>query len=529
MIDVLIIGSGGAALSAAISAKKEGAKVVIITKGSITNSHSVMAQGGINAALANIENDSVELHIKDTIKAARALANKQMVKKMCKGAISAIEYLEEIGVNFSRIDKATSPIKSIAQRRLGGASAKRACYAQDYTGLKITHTLIDQVVKNNIEVVENHFFLRLIVEDKIAKGAIFLDIDNGHIKEIWAKTIIVATGGYGAIYHNHTTNSSFATGDGLANLFRAGAEISGLEFIQFHPTALKNSLVLISESARGEGAYLINSDNKRFVNELSSRDIVSKAVYEQIQKGKDVFLDLRHLDVNHLKEVMPQELKLCQIYEGIDATKNLIPIKPVVHYTMGGVEIKENHESTTIKGCFIIGEVANSKVHGANRLGGNSLLEIIVFGLEAGREAAYLSKNVKFSKPNDKYLKAEQTYISNIFAKENIFNFYDYKNSLGNIMYEKVGIIRDKESLNSALKDIKEIEEKFFKMGIKDKSKKSNIELVNFLEFRNALTLAPLITASAITREESRGAHYRVDFPYEKKEFERFFVLKVKE
>ena len=528
-IDVLVIGSGGAALSAALMAKRSGATVLIVTKGSITNSHTVMAQGGINAALANVDSDSIEAHINDTIKAARGLADDMMVEKMCKGAIDAISYLEKIGVNFSRIDNAKEPIKSIAQRKLGGASANRACYAQDYTGLKISHTLIDQILKEGIKVVQNHNFLRLIVEDNRTKGAIFLDIDSGNLKEIWAKSVIVATGGFGAIYYNHTTNANFATGDGVVALFRAGAEISGLEFVQFHPTALRDSLVLISESARGEGGYLINSDSERFVDELAPRDEVSRAVYEQIQNNKEVFLDLRHLDSKHLQESMPQELKLCEVYEGVDATKELIPIKPVVHYTMGGVDVNSNHETTTIKGCFVVGEVANSKVHGANRLGGNSLLEITTFGMEAGINSAKYSKEIKFNKPSDKWLKEEQSNISNIFSKQNELNFYEYKDRLGDIMFKNVGIIRDKGSLETAFKEIKNIELKFEKMGIKDKSKVANSELVEFLEFRNAITLAPLITAMAIAREESRGAHYRSDFPNENKDFERFTILRIKD
>ena len=525
MVDILVIGSGGAALSAALKAKKEGANVLIATKANLPNSQTVMAQGGINAALGNIDDDNIEIHIKDTLKAAKELAKEEMVRKMCQEGPLAIAWLETLGVNFSRIE-AKEPLRTIAQRKLGGASKSRACYAQDYTGLKIAHTLIDQVLNNNIEILEDHFLLELIVEDSIAKGAIFLDINSGQLKEIQAKIVIVATGGFGGIYYKNSTNSYKATGDGIVSILKAGGAVSNMEFIQFHPTALKNSKVLISESTRGEGGYLINSKNKRFVNELATRDEVVKAIYEQLQMGNEVFLDLRHLNKEHLKKVMPQELELAKRYEGVDALNELIPITPVAHYTMGGVEVDENLEVDGIKNCFCIGEASNAYVHGANRLGGNSLLEIIAFGRLVGEYCANKIKDIEYKEPQITHLKKVQEAIRAIFNTNPTYNFYDIKSKLGEVFFEKVGIIRDEDGLNSALSEVKALQYKFSRSGIKDKSLIANSELVEFLEVANMLTLAPIIISMAIARKESRGAHIRKDYPNSSSNYLKSFVFK---
>ena len=525
MIDVLVIGSGGAALSAALMAKKEGSKVLIATKSDITNSQTVMAQGGINAALGNIEDDSVELHTNDTLKAARGLANKDMVHKMTQEGLISIAWLETLGVNFSRIE-AKEPLRTIAQRRLGGASAPRACYAQDYTGLKIVHTLIDRVLNEDIEVLDNHFLLSLITEDGVCKGALFLDIVNGEIKEIQAKVVVVATGGFGGIYYNHTTNSYLATGDGVVAILKAGGAVSNMEFVQFHPTALKNSHVLISESARGIGGYLVNSDNERFVDELAPRDEVVAAIYKELQKGKEVFLDLRHIDSKILKEQLPQELEYCKVYEGVDALTELIPVRPVVHYTMGGVEVDENLEVDGIKNCFCVGEASNAKVHGANRLGGNSLLEIIAFGRVAGQESAKRAKSTEYKEPDISHIQQIQKAIRALFANEPKESFYEIKKSLGDILFNKVGIVREQEGLDSALNEVKALQFKFSKCGIKDKNIKANSELVEFLEVANMLTLAPIIISMASARKESRGAHIRSDYPNSSDEFLKSFVFR---
>ncbi|HID94620.1 MAG TPA: FAD-binding protein, partial [Candidatus Latescibacteria bacterium] len=319
---------GNFSLSSALSAKELGATIKVVGKNYPTASQTSMAQGGINASLGNVTPDSIQAHIDDTIKSAHGVCDREMVELMCKDAEATIKWLEMLGVPFDR-----TPDAKVAQRQLGGASSRRACYAQDYTGLKILHTLYDNCLKEGIEMIEEHMLLNLIVEEGVVLGATFLDIIKGEIVEIRANVTILATGGYGSLYKNFTTNSEGATGDGIASVFRAGGEISDMEFVQFHPTALKNSSILISESARGEGGYLVNSKGERFVDELLARDIVARAIASQISQGENVFLDVRHLGEEKLLKLMPQEVHLCKLHENIDPAKELIPIKPVAHYT----------------------------------------------------------------------------------------------------------------------------------------------------------------------------------------------------
>lgn len=530
MIDVLVIGAGGAGLTAALKAKEEGASVLVVSKTNPTSSQTSMAQGGINAALGNVQDDHVGLHIEDTIKSAKGLCDEEMVRHMCADGIETLQWLEHIGVPFSRLNNNQEGSGSIAQRQMGGASSKRACYAQDYTGLKILHTLYDQALKENIEFLTDHYLLNLITQDGTIKGATFLDTSSSEVIQIDAKSVILATGGYGAIYHNFTTNMNGASGDGIAAVLRAGGAISDMEFIQFHPTALKGSSILVSESARGEGGYLINSKNERFIDELKPRDEVARAIFNQIQEGEDVFLDIRHLGEDKLMELLPQEVELCKLHENIDPAKELIPIKPVAHYTMGGIDVDDALEVNGIKGCFAVGECSNAKVHGANRLGGNSLLEITTFGKFVGSNA-YKHSIYASSKPaNNTQQKLDSNKIKDLFKQNPSINFYEQKDILGNEFYTNVGIIRDNQALNNILNNVISMQVALKNMGIEDKSTSHNQNLIEYLEFENTLMLAPTIISSAIARDESRGAHFKLGFEKQDDEnFKKHIILQYKE
>jgi len=503
--DVLIIGSGGAGLSAALKAKELGAKVLVVGKSYPTRSQTSMAQGGINAVL-NSDIDSIEAHIEDTLKSSQGLADKEIVEYVCKVAPKAIEWLDKIGTPFSRKKSL------IAQRKLGGSYAPRACYAQDYTGLKILHTLYDNCIKEDIEFLDEKFLLNLIVEESEVKGATFLDIKTSKVEQILAKTVILATGGYSKIYKNFSTNSSHATGDGIAAAIRAGCKLSDMEFIQFHPTALKKSSILISEAARGAGGILINQKGERFVDELLTRDEIARAIYKQIDEGNEVFLDIRHLGEKFIEENLPQERKLAIIYEGVDPVKDLIPIKPAAHYTMGGIDVNKDLK-TSIDGLFAVGECANSKLHGANRLGGNSLLEIIVLGLLAGENAVKLAQKREVEKRIYEKTINDANFIKAVFNFPNKIDFYEKREFLSKIFYRNAGVFREEMGLKGVLNVVRQMQRELTFMGIKDKSSLYNSNLIEFIEFANLVELSEIILVSAISRNESRGAHYRADYP----------------
>lgn len=509
---VIVIGAGGAGLVAALNAKNSGADVTVITKEYPTRSQTSMAQGGINAVLSDENKDSVELHIQNTLKSANGLANEYRVNYMCKNAPEAIRWLDGIGVPFSRTTES-----KIAQRKLGGAYAARACYAQDYTGLKILHTLYDRCLEAGVIFLNERYLLEFItnIDDSNRSyvcGAAVLNKRSGEVEIYESGSIVVATGGYSRVFHNCSTNSVASTGDGVAAAFRAGARVSDMEFIQFHPTALKSSSILISESARGAGGHLLNSKGERFVNELSPRDEVARAIDDEMTKGESVYLDIRHLGAEFIEKELPQEAKLAKLYENVNPQYDLIPIKPAAHYTMGGIEVDEN-SSSCIDGLFAVGECANHMVHGANRLGGNSLLELVVFGKLAGENAAFYAKN--FDKKIDiiRQKSIFENRIAEIKKFTNEVNFYEKYALLGKLFYEHVGIKREKKALQALLSELRDMKNFLPKMGVGDKTKEYNTNLIEFLEFKNILELGELILISAISRDESRGAHYRVDFP----------------
>ena len=518
MIDVLIIGSGIAGLTAALNASESSSNVVVLSKAYPTHSQSVQAQGGINAVLYE-ENDSVDIHIEDTYIGGCNLANKEHIKFMCENAKDTIYWLDSIGVPFNRTND-----NKIAQRKFGGTKKIRTCYSSDYSGLKILHTLYDRCIKKNIQFVNENMLLNLIIENGKCFGAISLDIQNGQVNQYLSKTVILATGGYAGIYYNHTTNSYSNTADGIAIAFNAGVKLSNMEFVQFHPTSLEKSNVLISESARGEGGYLLDANMNRFIDELKPRDEVSRAIYEKIQKNEKVYLDLRHLGIEKIKECLPQERSLALNYSNVKIEDEILAITPAAHYSMGGINTDINTK-TNIENLFACGECADISVHGANRLGGNSLLEIVTFGKVAGINAANKAKEIKENTNISSFIKNEMAKIETIFQLENRINFYEEKIKIGDLLFNNLGLFRTYENMQNLLDELNNTRKNFIYMGIDDKSKVYNKNLVELLEFRNMIDVAILVCEAAISREESRGSHFRLDFPNQRDEYQKSSIL----
>ena len=518
MIDILILGAGGAGLTSAIEAKENGANVVVLSKTSPTSSQTSQAQGGINACIDEVK-DSIQNHIDDTIKSSHKIGDKTTIKLMCENAKDTISWLDDLAVPFSR-----NKDGNIAQRKLGGTSNARACYSSDYTGLKILHTLYDTCLKKGIIFYEDYMLLNFIIEDNCAVGVSVLNIKTTKVEQILAKKIIVATGGYSGIFTNFNTNSFATTGDGIAAALKAGCKLSNMEYIQFHPTALSKNCILISESARGEGGYLVTKNAERFVDELLPRDEVARAIYKKIENNDEVFLDLRHFGKDKILSSMPQEYNLTLQYLNLKMDEDLIPIKPVAHYSMGGIQTDINCQ-TNIKNLYAVGECANNGVHGANRLGGNSLLEIIVFGRVAGKNATKDLDKIFIDEKEYAVVKSDKEYISKIFKYPNKINFYEKKELLGQELYKNVGLFRKEKNLNNAQNSIKQWQEVFVNMGIGDKSKIYNTNLKEFIEFKNMLDISEVVILSAKNRKESRGAHYRLDYTFEDKSYEKQSVI----
>jgi len=514
MIDILIVGSGAAGLTAALEAKKNTQNVVVLSKTYPTHSQTVQAQGGINAALN--ENDKVQIHIDDTVKSAHEIGNNDAIEILCQNAKDAIKWLDDIGVPFSRDEN-----NRIAQRQLGGTKQTRACYSSDYTGLKILHTLYDQCIKNGIKFYNERMMLNLIVEKNTVKGLTAFNIATGDIEEYLAKNVILATGGYGGIYYDYTTNSYATTGDGQATALRAGVKLKDMEYIQFHPTTLDKNNILISESARGEGGYLVTKDGKRFVDELKPRDEVARAILEKINYGFEIFLDLRHLGKEKINEAMPQENRLVKEFCHLSMESDLIPIHPAAHYTMGGIKTNTKAQ-TNIKNLYACGECANNGVHGANRLGGNSLLELIVFGKIAAQNAVQNIDDTNYDcESNSKQYQEDKKMIEDIYSKDVELDFYKYKQDIGRLLFEDIGLFRHEDKITEILNKIELFKNDLNKMGIEDKSKIYNKNLVEFLEYKNIIELLEPIALSALNRKESRGAHYRVDYPNQDEKYSK--------
>ncbi len=535
--DTLVIGSGLAGLSAAIEASKRGS-VAVIAKLYPTRCHSSAAQGGIAAALGNEEADSPDWHVYDTIKGSDYLADQDAVKTMCEDAAKTVIGLEHLGVPFSR-----TPEGKIAQRRFGGhtkefgsAPVRRACYCADRTGLAIVTTLYEQSERRGIRFFPEFHVLDILMEEDRCLGVAAIEIRTGEICAFGAKTTILASGGYGRVFKT-TSNAIQSTGDLLGILLEKGLPLEDMEFFQFHPTGLYGLGILITEGARGEGGVLVNGGGERFmeryaphIKDLAPRDMVSRAVITEIREGRGiegkdfVYLDLRAVPKKVLSERLPEIMNFCKIYVGVDPSVSPIPVVPTAHYAMGGIptdpdgRVFKNEKGDKVEGLFAAGECACVSVHGANRLGCNSLLDTVVFGRRAGAAAGKIKSGIAAG-PNENQkllgpaLESAKYAISEILKRRGDEKTGTVKKELQDLMMEKCSVFRDEAGLTAALSGIEELRQRAKEIQVMDKGKRFNTEVLETIELGRLMDLAEVIVRSALARKESRGAHSREDYP----------------
>lgn len=517
--DVIVVGGGIAGLMAAIEAKTYGNKVAVITKGNLFKSNSALASGGINAVLDKKNINEIKQHIEDTYKASYKLGDKKAITYMCNRAPEIIKKLTSYGVKFDSDEDG-----NILQRSFGGGSSRRTCYVGDKTGAAIMQVLIKHANKVGVTFVVNNFVMNITKQKNRVSGVVSLRRFDSSVVVYPAKSVILAGGGYSGIYRGYSTNAADFSGDMHAIALRAGLNLQDMEFVQFHPTGFIKTSFLVSEAARGEGGYLINSDGERFIDELATRDVVSQAISRQISDGKNVYIDLRHLSPSHIESKLPSLYKAAYMQAGVDITQELLPIKPVAHYSMGGIE--SDMTKTAIKGLFVCGECAVSGVHGANRLGGNSLLEGSVFGELAGKKAKKFIEHKEFLPIDFNKVVKDIKRVDYIFDSETTKNFNAMRASLGKLMFEKVGISRSGEELTNAFSYLSYLRSEVGSLHCIHKERTNNVELIAILELRNALEVAEAIVLSAQKREESRGAHHRVDYIESLVKFDKSITVK---
>ncbi len=523
--ELLVVGGGLAGLAAAVEGKERGLDVALVSKLHPVRSHSGAAQGGINAVLDESENchdDSPERHAYDTIMGSDFLADQDAVKIMCDEAPNVIIEMEHAGCPFSRTGDGR-----IARKAFGCTDYARTCFGGSKTGHHLLQTLFGQAVKYQLTMYTEWVVTRLVVSGGRCHGVVCFDIESGEFVPIAATATMFATGGSGQVYSTNTTNALTSTGLGISLAYRAGVPIKDLEFVQFHPTGLYPSSILVTESCRGEGGQLINNMGERFmknyvsekVMELGPRDIVARSVQTEINAGRGfdnafVHLDLRHLGEKKILEQLPGIRKLCITYAGIDPVFKPIPVWPSQHYTMGGIDTNEKTE-TEIIGFYAAGECACVSVHGANRLGGNSLLETIVFGRIGGSAIADYVPNADApveSKLADA-VRQEQSRFNQLVKGSGKENPYRIRDELSFVMMEKVGIFRNKQDMAMACARIKELKDHFSHIRPIQTNKSFNYDFLWVTEIEGNLDAAQIIAESALAREESRGAHFRTDFP----------------
>ena len=512
--DLLIIGAGLAGLRAAVEGVRGGADVAVITKVHPVRSHSNAAQGGINAPLTD-RGDDWEGHALDTIKGSDYLADQDAVELMSREAGRAVIELEHMGVIFSRDEEGR-----LGTRRFGGQKVARTFFVGAITGSALLHVLYEQAIKYGLRVYEEWFVTSLIKEDGQVRGAVVMDIKSGELHTIRAKAVIIAAGGAGRVFEP-STNAIICTGDGMALAWRAGAPMMDMEMIQYHPTTLARTGILMSEAARGEGAYLLNKDGDRFMEtyapdylELASRDVVSRSEQTEINEGRgidgNVLLDMRHLGREFIEERLGYLQEVAVEFLGMDLADDPVPIRPGMHYIMGGTKTDIDGR-TEVPGLYAAGECANVSVHGANRLGANSLLDTIVFGRRAAEHAMEYIKSVGGASRNESHLDAEKKRLQGLLDRPAGLRSAAVRHEMAEAMTEGIGVFRDQDSMERAEAAVKRSRDQFDKVSVEDKGKTFNTDLMFALELEYMIDCAEATCAGALARKESRGAHFRTD------------------
>jgi len=534
--ETIIVGSGGSGLYAALEASQR-SQTAVLSKLFPVRSHTGAAQGGISAALGNVEEDKPEWHAFDTVKGGDYLVDQQAAKILAEEAVQAVYDLENRGLPFNR-----TPEGRIDQRRFGGhtrnfgeAPVRRACYAADRTGHMILQTLYQQCIKNNVSFYDEFQVLDLILEENRCKGVVAVELATGELHVFAAKAVLFATGGFGRIF-KITSNAHANTGDGPAICARRGIPLEDMEFFQFHPTGIKGLGILISEAVRGEGGILRNRDGNRFMEhysptllDLAPRDIVARSILTEIRAGQGIRGDRKiddyvHLDATHLgKEVLgaklPDITSFCQTYLGIDPADSPIPVLPTAHYAMGGIptdtdgRVIKDDKGTIVEGLYAAGECACVSVHGANRLGTNSLLDLVVFGRRAGRHIGEYVKEVEVPSVSEEVADTAGRWIKQLTDGQSGPHGGHIMEEMQTAMMENVGIYRNEKDMQAAVDQIQSLLERYQQVRVQDSGRAFNTDLLEVIELRNLLDLSLLTAAAALNRQESRGAHSREDFP----------------